>query len=208
MNFPEHYHQIYSCSLFKFVRIGNTYNIILNPINPIDPIITIGPDYVPMLATSIVALIIFSIVHWILCILYSETNYNLIIGWRCIFALLIISFTLTALSNPGINVRNTKLIKDPLTKGYCIICKVDRAEHTKHCDRCEACIHNYDHHCLLTSKCMGKRINIYFYMTFVSTTLLYLYTVISIVAFFVKDYLNDKTYYNSVLSKLKGIFNK
>ena len=208
MDRTEHYHQIYTSFLFKLVKIGNTYNIILNPFNPVDPLITIGPDYIPLLILSFVATIVLSIVHWILCILYYETNYNLILGWRCVLVLLIISFSLIVFLNPGINVRNSKLIKDPATKSYCIICKLDRAEHTKHCDRCEACINNYDHHCVLSSKCIGKRITIFFYMTLGITMLLYIYTVISIVGFFVKDYLNDKTYYKHILSKLKGIFNK
>lgn len=208
MDIKDHYHQIYSCSLFKLVRIGNTYNIILNPLNPVDPIITVGPDYLPTLILSFTFGMVLCIVHWILCTLYYETNYNLILGWRCVLVLLITSFGSMVLLNPGINVRNSKLIKEPTVKHYCIICKLDRDENTKHCDRCEACISNYDHHCVLASKCIGKRLIIFFYMTMGITLVLYLYTVISIVGFFVKDYLNDKMYFKRILSKLKGVFNK
>ena len=38
---------------------------------------------------------------------------------------------------------------------YCGECKIYRAETTEHCDDCKVCIHNYDHHCIFFSKCIG-----------------------------------------------------
>ena len=38
---------------------------------------------------------------------------------------------------------------------FCNVCKLDCAKSTEHCDDCQVCINDYDHHCVFFSKCIG-----------------------------------------------------
>lgn len=43
----------------------------------------------------------------------------------------------------------------------------------EHCDECNICIENYDHHCFWTGKCIGKN-NKFAFLVFVNGTLVYI----------------------------------
>ena len=68
-------------------------------------------------------------------------------------------FGLTALLNPGIASRNFppddwKIRKEK--KKYCKVCRVIKDKWITHCDDCNVCIKNLDHHCPVTGKCIGR----------------------------------------------------
>lgn len=39
---------------------------------------------------------------------------------------------------------------------YCIQCDLDKQPGSNHCELCELCIDEYDHHCPWIGKCIGK----------------------------------------------------
>lgn len=38
---------------------------------------------------------------------------------------------------------------------FCRICMVDTDQEAYHCEDCDVCIEEYDHHCVFFSKCIG-----------------------------------------------------
>ena len=38
---------------------------------------------------------------------------------------------------------------------YCVRCNVDVTKDMEHCEDCDVCVDNYDHHCVFFSKCIG-----------------------------------------------------
>ena len=38
---------------------------------------------------------------------------------------------------------------------YCVKCNVDVDEDMEHCEDCQVCVYDYDHHCVFFSKCIG-----------------------------------------------------
>ena len=81
--------------------------------------------------------------------------------WQSVTSLLmvvigILSVFYTFLANPGIPIHQL-LRKQVSTSGkYCNVCKIyvnDKRDF--HCDECNVCIQNYDHHCIFFGKCIG-----------------------------------------------------
>ena len=70
--------------------------------------------------------------------------------------LAIISALLLLIINPGIIYSDNKSKKKE--KIYCSYCKFLYPINKKleHCDECGVCICNYDHHCGVIGKCVGK----------------------------------------------------
>ena len=78
-----------------------------------------------------------------------------------------ISYLITSLINPGIPNRdhyskyfiknNPDLPSSSVVK--CSICNIVVPKHFRisHCNRCQVCVKNYDHHCPWTGKCIGER---------------------------------------------------
>ena len=63
-------------------------------------------------------------------------------------------------------IRNNKAL-------YCKICGISKKDKKKvvHCEDCDVCVEEYDHHCPWTGKCIGKG-NIWAFYMFVATTLI------------------------------------
>lgn len=38
---------------------------------------------------------------------------------------------------------------------FCNVCKMDCPKSSEHCEDCQVCIIDYDHHCVFFSKCIG-----------------------------------------------------
>ena len=38
---------------------------------------------------------------------------------------------------------------------YCVKCNVDVTKDMDHCEDCDVCVYDYDHHCVFFSKCIG-----------------------------------------------------
>ena len=98
-----------------------------------------------------------------------------------IFLIYTISFIILFLKNPGIPNReyykkNFKLNSDE-KKNYrkCSKCNIIIPKSLKvvHCERCEICIKNQDHHCPWTSKCVGEN-NITLFNIFTSSLFIFL----------------------------------
>ena len=58
---------------------------------------------------------------------------------------------------------------------FCDMCNIiiDAKDGVEHCDECDICINQYDHHCYWTGKCIGKNNIIAFYL-FAFGTLFYI----------------------------------
>ena len=116
------------------------------------------------------------------CLTLFKENYLLI---KTIFVInyfiFIISYLYTVLINPGIPKRQyyfkyletKKLDKNDWQK--CSKCNILIPKNFKvtHCNRCQICIREHDHHCPWTSKCIGK-FNIKSFYIFVNSLMCYI----------------------------------
>ena len=98
-----------------------------------------------------------------------------------------------ACSDPGIVFKTRK--NDPVRqkncpsncKVKCAQCQVWRPMGATHCYDCDACVHELDHHCPWTGKCIGRRTITLFYV-FNSTLCIHVLLVaFTTVAYFVSD---------------------
>ena len=60
---------------------------------------------------------------------------------------------------------------------YCGICKIKMDRDIYHCQDCDICVRNFDHHCPWTGKCIGAG-NILFFNTFITATMIFIITAI------------------------------
>lgn len=105
---------------------------------------------------------------------------------------------MTAFSNPGIPTKEyhlTKAIYEDIKKQYkqddsinmdykiCFQCNVFTKKENEigHCVECNICIVGYDHHCMWSSKCIGKGNLCYFYLFLVGFSIMLVYGIFSIV---------------------------
>ena len=112
-----------------------------------------------------------------------RNNYLLIkIGFVLNYLVFIISYIYTVLINPGIPNRQyyigfykNKKIGDKNNWKKCSKCNILIPKKLKvvHCNICQVCIREQDHHCPWTGKCIGKYNLISFYI-FVNSLLTYL----------------------------------
>jgi len=156
-----------------------------------DPLVAIGPNYFYFI---ILTIILFSI-H-ISIFFFFANGLNKIIEYigHSLYILQILSYTLTTIKNPGIPsnnnrflAKNEKVMKYSKNKVYshCSICNsyttVDCDEITFHCPDCDVCIEGYDHHCVWTSKCVGKgNLKIFYCFAFV-TPIYIIYSVVAVI---------------------------
>ncbi|KAM3138404.1 hypothetical protein pb186bvf_009490 [Paramecium bursaria] len=93
----------------------------------------------------------------------------------------LIMYFIMGISEPGIsdnqlNEKFASLVNDLAIRPqkthmwYCYKCQCIQPERSYHCDFCEVCIKNYDHHCPWTGKCIGEGNIIQFYI-FICTTI-------------------------------------
>ena len=114
---------------------------------------------------------------------FLRNNYLLIkIGFVLNYLVFIISYIYTVLINPGIPNRQyyigfykNKKIGDKNNWKKCSKCNILIPKKLKvvHCNICQVCIREQDHHCPWTGKCIGKYNLISFYI-FVNSLLTYL----------------------------------
>ena len=122
-----------------------------------EPIIIIGPD-------SRYYVWIFSLVSFFCVIIYGLKNTYLILklGFFLAYLFFAITYTLLMVLNPGIPTDKSHIDLDELKKNYnqcsscnCIFYK-ENGYITFHCNDCNVCVENFDHHCTFASKCIGK----------------------------------------------------
>lgn len=145
-----------------------------------DPIIAIGPNYFYFIIFSV---ILFSFHSSIFFFLNLDLNTYIKYIGNSLYFLQIFTYTLVTLKNPGIPSNKNKLLAKNEKPGvyksfsHCSMCNsytaIDSCEITFHCPDCDVCIEAYDHHCVWTSKCVGKG-NIKLFYSFVVITPCYL----------------------------------
>ena len=78
------------------------------------------------------------------------------------FAFYLITGLLTFFLNPGVEYCDGK----SENKNYCQICNFyypSNGKKIEHCDVCQVCVRNWDHHCGVIGKCIGRRNLFFFY---------------------------------------------
>ena len=122
-----------------------------------EPLIVIGPDV-------LYYIIIFSVSSFFSIIFYSLKSSFVIMKFLFIIGYLFyaITYTLLMVLNPGIPTDKSHIDLDELKKNYnqcsscnCIFYK-ENGYITFHCNDCNVCVENFDHHCTFASKCIGK----------------------------------------------------
>lgn len=65
--------------------------------------------------------------------------------------------TVLGFANPGIAPISSEPVGDRDLSTFCDFCESYRQQGTIHCNDCNVCIEDYDHHCPWSSKCIGKK---------------------------------------------------
>ena len=155
------------------------------------PLIILGPDYCYSIWLTITSIIIYSLIYFFLF------KYNFLaikIIETIVFLFYICSYLTTALINPGIPSREffSKTFGDNNVGGTkniqkCKKCNiiVPTSLHVSHCNYCEVCVIEQDHHCPWTGKCIGKNNLITFYCFLFSFVLFIIMTFLTIVTFLI-----------------------
>lgn len=156
-----------------------------------DPLIAIGPNYFYFI---ILTLVLFSIHSSIFLLLQKRILKILRYTGHIIYLIQVFSYTFTTLKNPGIpSFNNQNYARNETINGsckyktysHCSMCNsyvpVDSDEITFHCADCDVCIEGYDHHCVWTSKCVGKGNLKIFYLFAISTLTYIIFTLIAVI---------------------------
>ncbi|CAD8144488.1 unnamed protein product [Paramecium pentaurelia] len=92
-----------------------------------------------------------------------------------------ISYLIVGLINPGVaNIERNDLEKNSQKTWYCKVCKLIQAKETQHCQDCDVCIQEFDHHCPWTGKCIGKGNIKQFYYFIISTAIFMIFNLVLI----------------------------
>ena len=81
------------------------------------------------------------------------------------------------LSNPGVfmPLLENDFFEDDFS---CLKCKTPRNLRAFHCEDCDVCIEQYDHHCVWIGKCVGKDNLELFYLFGVSIPLFFVFIIV------------------------------
>ena len=140
-----------------------------------EPLIVIGPD-------AKYYVFIFSLISFLCIIIYSLKKPFIFL--RCLFVIsylfFAITYTLLLILNPGIPTNKKNMDPTILQADYkqcndcnCIYLEKE-GKYTIHCGECNICVENFDHHCTIASKCIGKKNKIIFKMWLYSVPILFL----------------------------------
>ena len=116
----------------------------------------VGPDWYCMLVTYG---LIFVSSYFFIVNVCDDWGLGLIIPAILTSSVLLISFTFTACSNPGIIFESKE---DRVESGSdetlldCTMCNIKRPATSYHCYDCGVCVSHLDHHCPWTGKCIGR----------------------------------------------------
>lgn len=117
------------------------------------PLLTLGPQWF-MTVIGMSALIALGIGciynYWALMSDFKKVAVVLLMLSECSL------YTVTALLNPGIVVRDAPELGKSGAAVYCTQCITTREDKVIHCHTCGVCIAGHDHHCIWTGKCIGK----------------------------------------------------
>ena len=162
---------------YFFKRLGNTFAFFGDIYG--DPKIIIGPHwYLYLIVSSFFSVGIFLLYGYF----GNYINIFLRIILIIIYLIFIVSYTYTAMINPGYPKNDIDAITgEPRKKFYfCNICRLwaSKEKKTMHCSDCNICVEGNDHHCIWTGKCIGA-INYKSFIVFVASIfILFIYSVI------------------------------
>ena len=172
-----------SSNKFLYKKKGNTFQFFGNSNG--DALIIIGPHWYMII---IVIILITYIFYSILKTFWIYSNIIIIIIGFIIYFIFLFSYLITALINPGFPKNEKKILNNEIIKkdyDYCDICLIYTKIESKtiHCQMCDICIEEFDHHCPWTSKCIGKR-NIFYFYIFIGSifTLMFYFFVVALTA--------------------------
>ncbi|CAI2379581.1 unnamed protein product [Moneuplotes crassus] len=147
---------------FRIVKMGNCYATAFNKNG--DPWITLGPNYV----FTIILYLFLAGLSVVLMIIISQAKKEFwffkIIAIVLIF-LAFLSLSLTVFINPGHPSKSNEKYQIPHDQ-VCRYCNVPKSKSRRiyHCDICNLCVEDYDHHCPWMGKCIGGGNIIQFYL--------------------------------------------
>lgn len=130
----------------------------------------VGPEWHCMLITYIFIIIPTAFFFQNIAI---QWGIGCILGGSITLCMVLICFSLTACSDPGIvfqtihsdhdieNANEHENAIDNLIE--CHKCNIKRPKTALHCYECNLCIDGLDHHCPWTGKCIGRKTITYFY---------------------------------------------
>lgn len=146
-----------------WVKLGNTYCLYLQG----EVLLHIGPDWGFNLC--ILSLILSAIILFFTVMAPRVEPLFQYLGCFVFFTTLI-SYSLTALKNPGLLTSpwEIELEEGESKQKICKICSVAVSDSSEHCSDCQVCVTGYDHHCPLSGKCIGSGNIIPFYIFLVS----------------------------------------
>jgi hypothetical protein len=166
-------------SNYFYMKLGNTYTFFGDIYG--NPKLIIGPHW-PL---YVFVTILFSLATYFVYSYFGKyINFFLKFIGIIIYLIFLISYTYTALINPGFPKHDIDSITgEPRKKFYyCNICKIwaNLEKKTQHCPDCNICVEGNDHHCPWTGKCIGQK-NLKSFIIFVcSVFVLFVYLIILI----------------------------
>mmetsp|Transcript_30764 Transcript_30764/g.38553 ORF Transcript_30764/g.38553 Transcript_30764/m.38553 type:complete len:211 (-) Transcript_30764:69-701(-) len=165
-------------------RIGKTYWLCGRKQSLFPFTCLIGPDWPCMLLTYF---LIIGIPFVFLYFAAFKVHWSVGVAGIVLDASLILCYSMTACSDPGIvyaedprwqaeekannddEQESCKSVKSQNKDNYieCGMCKIHRPKGASHCYDCNVCVHELDHHCPWTGKCIGQK-NLNFFYSFVT----------------------------------------
>ena len=143
-----------------YTKLGNCFCVFLN--NSL--FIVVGPHWVFNLC--IIPLISMILLGYIVYVVPQMQLYPSIGGALIMFTCLF-SYSITALKDPGIVLRDhlsDSTESAPSNSTICSRCLIVQDKTIEHCEDCNLCMKNLDHHCIFTGKCIAQNNLICFYL--------------------------------------------
>lgn len=163
-------------NIFTLGKLGNTFT--LWPDDNGNPKIFIGPNILYYILMNIIfSTIFFSYMYLFYNIL---SNYEILIGLITYF-FWVLSFLILFLINPGYPKITTESLRGNKDMKYCDKCEIwyNPEKNVEHCDICDICIEEFDHHCSWAGKCIGKGDKCFFRLFVIFTLFLVFYLIFS-----------------------------
>ncbi len=141
------------------------------------PILVIGPHwYVSMIGFSLIALVGFLII----VPLWSALGTMSRIGFAFFLGFALAMYIVIFVSNPGIIPQKvSRSIADDAESKHdysCLKCWAPKTKKAQHCEDCDVCIEEHDHHCVWVGKCVGGRNLMLFYVFVGSIPVFFIFT--------------------------------